>query len=63
LNAAEAALQHGVRLEVVKYPTVKRGFVLLPRRGFVEQSFAWVACFRRLARDYKQLDTSLKKFR
>jgi len=31
-NAAEAAQQHGIRLEVVKHPMAKRGFVLLPRR-------------------------------
>jgi hypothetical protein len=29
---AAAAGQHGIRLEVVKHPAVKRGFVLLPRR-------------------------------
>lgn len=31
-NAAEAAQQHGLRLEVVKHPMARRGFVLLPRR-------------------------------
>src|ERR1035441_2304026 len=31
-NAAEAAQSHGIRLEVVKHPMAKRGFVLLPRR-------------------------------
>jgi hypothetical protein len=31
-NAAEAAQQHGIRLEVVKRPMAKRGFVLLPKR-------------------------------
>lgn len=61
-NAAEAAEQHGIRLEVVKHPMVKRGFVLLPRRWVVERSFAWAARFRRLARDYERLDTSLKGF-
>jgi len=40
-NAAEAAQQHGIRLEVVKHPMAKRGFVLLPRRWVVERSFAW----------------------
>jgi len=29
---AEAAAAHGIKLEVVKLPTAKRGFVLLPRR-------------------------------
>src|SRR5258707_15839117 len=59
-NAAEAAQQHGLRLEVVKHPMAKRGFVLLPRRWVVERSFAWAARFRRLARDYERLDTTLK---
>ena len=31
-TAAEAAQSHGIRLEVVKHPMAKRGFVLLPRR-------------------------------
>ncbi len=35
-NAADAAQQHGIRLEVVKHPMAKRGFVLLPRRWVVE---------------------------
>jgi transposase len=58
-QAAEAAEQHGIRLEVVKLPTTKRGFILLPRRWVVERSFAWMARFRRLARDYERLDTTL----
>ena len=52
---AAAAAAHGVRLEVVKLPGAKRGFVLLPRRWVVERSFAWAARFRRLARDYERL--------
>ena len=59
-NAATAAAEHGIRLEVVKHPLAKRGFVLMPRRWVVERSFAWAARFRRLARDYERLDTSLK---
>ena len=53
--AADAAAARGVRLEVVKLPEAKRGFVLLPRRWVVERSFAWLARFRRLARDYERL--------
>jgi len=59
-NAAEAAARHGIRLEVVKHPRAKRGFVLLPRRWVVERSFAWAARFRRLARDYERLPQTLK---
>jgi transposase len=58
-EAAAAAQQHGMRLKVVKLPTAKRGFVLLPRRWVVERSFAWMARFRRLARDYERLATTL----
>lgn len=54
-DATEAAAAHGIQLEVVKLPTAKRGFVLLPRRWVVERSFAWMASFRRLARDYERL--------
>jgi transposase len=56
--AADAAAQ-GIRLEVVKLPTTKRGFVLLPRRWVVERSFGWMARFRRLARDYERLPETL----
>jgi transposase len=58
-NAAEAAAEHGIKLEVVKLPTAKRGFVLLPRRWVVERSFGWVSRFRRLARDYERLPETL----
>ena len=60
---AEAdAAAHGIRLEVVKHPAAKRGFVLLPRRWVVERDFAWMARFRRLARDYERLATTLEGF-
>jgi transposase len=44
---------------VVKLPTAKHGFVLLPRRWVVERSFGWMARFRRLARDYERLAETL----
>ena len=56
--AADAAT-HGIALEVVKHTEAKRGFVLLPRRWVVERSFAWLARFRRLARDYERLAETL----
>ena len=59
---AAAAAAHGIQLEVVKLPTAKRGFVLLPRRWVVERSFAWTGRFRRLARDYERLQTTLEGF-
>ena len=57
--AADAADLVGIRLEVVQLPEAKRGFVLLPRRWVVERSNAWVARFRRLARDYERLPETL----
>lgn len=57
--AAEAAAARGIKLEVVKLPVAKRGFVLLPRRWVVGQSFAWLARFRRLSRDDERLATTL----
>jgi transposase len=59
-RAAEDAAAHGMRLEVVKLPEAKRGFVLLPRRWVVERSNAWLARFRRLARDYERLPETLR---
>ena len=56
---AANAEAHGIRLEVVKLPTAKHGLVLLPRRWVVERSFAWMARFRRLARDDERLAETL----
>lgn len=55
----EAAQQEGIQLEVVKLSEAKRGFVLLPRRWVVERSFAWMARFRRLAKDYERLPATV----
>jgi len=58
--AANAAEAHGIALEVVKLSEAKHGFVLLPRRWVVERSFAWLARFRRLARDYERLPETVR---
>ena len=55
---ADAASQ-GIQLILVKRPTDKRGFILLPKRWVVERSIAWLARFRRLARDYERLPKTL----
>jgi len=57
---AAAAEKQKIELSVVKLPAAKRGFVLLPRRWVVERSFAWLARFRRLAKDYERLASTLK---
>ena len=59
--AAQAA-QEGIDLLVIKLPEAKRGFVLLPRRWVVERSFAWLARFRRLGRDYERLAPTFAGF-
>ncbi len=46
-------------MEGVKLPTAKRGFVLLLRRWVVERYFAWMARFRRLARDHERMAETL----
>jgi transposase len=56
---AEQAAAQGIRLIVVKLEEAKRGFVLLPRRWVVERSFAWATRFRRLAKDYERLPSTL----
>lgn len=61
-QAAQAAEEQGIRLEVVKLPEAKKGFVLLPRRWVVERSFGWMSRFRRLGRDYERLAETLIGF-
>ena len=56
---AAAAAAHGIKLEGVKLPAAKRGFVLLPRRWVAERTFAWTTRFRRLVRDYERLPQTL----
>jgi transposase len=58
-HAAQEAHAHHMRLEVVKLPEAKKGFVLLPQRWVVERSNAWMARVRRLARDYEPLAKTL----
>lgn len=60
-NAEQAAKQAGIELIVVKLPEAKKGFVLLPRRWVVERSFAWMARFRRLARDFERTPETLAR--
>ena len=54
------AASYGIHLEVVGLPEAKKGFVLLPRRWVIERSNAWMARFRRLARDYERLSETLE---
>ena len=61
-GAAQAAEEQNLRLEVVKLPEAKKGFVLLPRRWVVERSFAWASRFRRLVKDYERLPETLAAY-
>jgi transposase len=61
-DAAKAASQQGIKLEVVKHTQAKKGFVLLPRRWVVERTFGWLGRFRRLARDYERLSKVLEGY-
>jgi transposase len=56
---AQAALDEGMELQVIKLSEAKKGFVLLPRRWVVERRFGWLNHFRRLARDYERLPETL----
>ncbi|HVK15308.1 MAG TPA: IS5 family transposase [Fimbriiglobus sp.] len=58
-EAATQAAGYHIWLEVVKHTEAKKGFVLLPRRWVVERTFGWLGRFRRLARDYERLSTTL----
>jgi transposase len=57
---AATAEEQRVKLVVVKHTQAKRGFVLLPRRWVVERTFGWLGRFRRLARDYERLASTLE---
>jgi transposase len=56
---AQAALDEGIELQVIKLEEAKKGFVLLPRRWVVERSFGRLNRFRRPARDYERLPVTL----
>lgn len=58
-NAAQAAKENGIELQIVKVPDTVRGFVVLPKRWIIERSFAWKSRFRRLVRDYERLPETL----
>ncbi|TXG84868.1 MAG: IS5 family transposase [Thermomicrobiales bacterium] len=58
----QAAAAQGIDLLVVKLPTAKRGFVLLPKRWVIERDFGWMSRFRRLARDQERLAEVLRGF-
>ena len=54
------AASYGIHLGVVKLTEAKKEFVPLPRRWVVGRSSGWMARFRRLARDYERLASTLR---
>ena len=54
-QAKDDAAQSGIELQVVKLAEARKGFVLMPKRWVVERSFAWLARFRRLSRDFERM--------
>lgn len=54
-QAACAAAQERLRIEIVKRPRDAKGFHLLPRRWVIERTFAWLGRNRRLAKDVEKL--------
>jgi len=42
-------------LQTVLRPAGAEGFVVLPRRWVVERTFAWLARYRRMSKDYEYL--------
>ena len=58
-SSARARWTKAIALELMTLPEAERGLVLLPRRGVVERACAWMAHFRRMARDYEQLSATL----
>jgi putative transposase len=53
LDAWLARHKKPFRVEVVKRPEGRRGFVLLPKRWVAERSFAWTGRDRRHSKDYE----------
>jgi transposase len=51
------AKQPPLRVEIVKRPDDRSGFVVLPRRWVVERTFFWFGRNRRLAKDYENPPT------
>ena len=44
--------RRGLKIEIVK--RIDAGFKILPKRWVVERTFAWLARYRRLAKDYEK---------
>jgi transposase len=57
-----AAVNHPLRLEIVRRKPDAVGFEVIPRRWVVERTFSWFGRNRRLAKDFENLAQSLLAF-
>ena len=51
-----------VNVEIVRRSDRAKGFVVLPRRWVVERTFAWLGRYRRLSKDYENLNRKALAF-
>jgi transposase len=51
-----------INIEIVKRSDTARAFVVLPKRRIVERTIAWLNRCRRLAKDWKNLNTNACAF-
>jgi transposase len=61
-NEALARVLPHLKAEIVKRSDQAKGFVVLPKRGFVEGTFAWRNRCRRLAKDWENLNRKALAF-
>ena len=62
-KAAKAAARTGKwKIEIVERSAEAIGFEVLPKRWIVEQTFAWISRFRRMARDFERYATTVAAF-
>ncbi|QIX60725.1 transposase [Hymenobacter sp. BT18] len=55
---AQHLLDLGLTQQISTWPPTQCNFVPMARRWVTERTFAWLACFRRIVRDYEFTPTS-----
>ena len=61
-HTALASFLPNLKTEIVKRSDAAKGFVTLPKRWIVERSIGWLNRFRRLAKDWENLNLSALTF-
>jgi putative transposase len=54
--------KHQIVLESVAHAAGQKGFAVLPHRGVVESTLAWLNPYRRLSKDYEELPSTSETF-